>query len=362
MYYKLPTTLYCEKDCISRHASDISSYGQYAYIITGRHSAKTNGSLSDILNALKAHNINYQIYDRINENPSIENIMEAVSLSDKKCDFVIGIGGGSALDASKAIAMLLANPDKDENCLYDNSKKLPHLPIVTIPTTCGTGSEITPYSILTIHKERTKRSLPHKIYPSLALIDPMYLNSAPDTIIRNTAIDALGHLIESYINTNATLVSRMFCIQGLNGWQNIYRILTDKTRNYESYEKLMMTSAFAGMAISHTGTCLPHGMSYGITYEHNIPHGKAVGTFLGAFVDNADSDMRDTVFSLCGFKDGHSIHKAITEFCGTVTLTSKEVNTAVSGMLSNTKKLKSCPYSVDEKVLREMYQRSVIIQ
>ena len=66
--------------------------------------------------------------------------------------------------------------------LYDNSKKLPHLPIVTIPTTCGTGSEITPYSILTIHKERTKRSLPHKIYPSLALIEPMYLNSAPDTI------------------------------------------------------------------------------------------------------------------------------------------------------------------------------------
>lgn len=267
MYYKLPTTLYCEKDCISRPASDLSSYGQLAYIITGRPSAKTNGSLSDILNALKTHNINYQIYDRINENPSIENIMEAVSLSDKKCDFVIGIGGGSALDASKAIAMLLANPDKNENCLYDNSKKLPYLPIVTIPTTCGTGSEITPYSILTIHKERTKRSLPHKIYPSLALIDPMYLNSAPDTIIRNTAIDALGHLIESYINTSATLISRMFCIQGLSDWHNIYRILTEKTRNYESYEKLMMTSAFAGMAISHTGTCLPHGRSYSITYD-----------------------------------------------------------------------------------------------
>ena len=190
----------------------------------------------------------------------------------------------------------------------------------------------------------------------------MYLNSAPDTIIRNTAIDALGHLIESYINTSATLVSRMFCTQGLNGWQDIYRILTEKKRNYESYEKLMMTSAFAGMAISHTGTCLPHGMSYGITYEHNIPHGKAVGIFLGAFVDNADYDMRTKVLSLCGFKDGHSIHNAITKLCGTVTLTQKEVNTAVSGMLSNTKKLKSCPYSVDEKVLQEIYRRSAVIQ
>lgn len=360
MYYKLPTVLYCEKDCISRHSSDISLYGQYAYIITGRHSSKTNASLSDAINALKAHGIRYQIYDGVNENPSIENIMEAVAFSDKKCDFIIGIGGGSALDASKAIAMLIANPGKSESCLYDSSEKLSHLPIITIPTTCGTGSEITPYSILTIHKERTKRSLPHKIYPALALIDPAYLNSASDALIRNTAVDALGHLIESFINVSATPISRMFCIQGLNGWQNIFRILTEKKRDYESYEKLMMTSAFAGMAISHTGTCLPHKMSYSITYEHNVAHGKAVGTFLGAFVDNAERNMRDEVLSLCGFGDGHTLHKAVTELCGTISLTKEEINTAITDMLSNTQKLKSCPYTVNEHMLRNMYTRSVI--
>ncbi len=361
MYYKLPTTLYCEKDCVMRHSSDISTYGRYAYIITGRHSSKTNSSLSDTVSALKACGIKYRIFDGIDENPSIENIMKAVAMSDKDCDFVIGIGGGSALDASKAVAMLMANPEENEDCLYDSGKTLCHLPVVTIPTTCGTGSEITPYSILTIHKKRTKKSLPHKIYPSLALIDPTYLASASDTIIRNTAIDALGHLIESYINTGATDISQMFCIHALKGWRDIYSILTEKKRDYESYEKLMMTSACAGMAISHTGTCLPHGMSYSITYEHNIPHGKAVGVFLGAFVDHASVAMQNDILSLCGFDNGESLHDAITNLCGTVSLNEDEVETAITFMSENTAKLKSCPYPVDKDILRDMYERSIII-
>lgn len=125
-------------------------------IITGKHSSRSNGSLRCDRSPEK-ENISYIIFDDIEENPSVETVMKARELGIREqVDFVIGIGGGSPLDASKAIALMIANPDVTEEVLYQ-SNPLPYLPVVCIPTTCGTGSEVTPYAILTLHKQRTKR-------------------------------------------------------------------------------------------------------------------------------------------------------------------------------------------------------------
>lgn len=360
MYYKLPVELYCEKNCILNHTDDIAFIGKSAYIITGKHSSKENGSLSDVENALKNRNISYKIYDNICENPSIENVMDAVSKAPSGCDFVIGIGGGSPLDASKAVSLMLANPEKSSDFLYEKCIS-EHLPVVTIPTTCGTGSEVTPYSILTIHKKRTKSSLPHKIYPALALIDPMYLNSAPASVLKNTAIDALGHLIESYINANATNISKMFCNYALSMWKAIPYILKNNIRNYEAYELLMMISAYAGMAISHTGTSLPHKMSYTVTYEQNVAHGKAVGAFLAAYVKNADIYSCNHILSLCGFASVKVMADTINELCGRIKISKELADKSINDLLNNPQKTANCPYTVNEEVLKNIYKESVII-
>ena len=128
--------------------------------------------------------------------------------------FVIGAGGGSPMDAAKAIALMVQNRDTSEDILY-KPIKLKALPVVEVPTTCGTGSEVTPYAILTRDDIKTKQSISHKIYPVLACIDAKYLESAPAGLIINTAIDALGHLVESYFNTNATEYSRMASLYGM---------------------------------------------------------------------------------------------------------------------------------------------------
>lgn len=360
MYYKLPTELYCESDCIANHADNICSHGKTAYIITGKHSSKANGSLKDVTTVLENNNISYNIFDEVCENPSIENIMAAVQTAPSDCEFVIGIGGGSPLDAAKAVSLMLANPGRDSDLLFEKSEA-PYLPVVTVPTTCGTGSEVTPYSILTIHRLSTKSSIPHKIYPSLALIDPVYLDSAPDSVLRNTATDALGHLIESYINTNATGISRMFCNYALSRWKAVPYILKNNIRNYETYELLMMISAYAGMAISHTGTSLPHKMSYSVTYNQNIPHGKAVGAFLAAYMKHADIHDCNHILSLCGIASTNILSDIIKSLCGQITISYDDADRAIKDILNDKRKYAHCPYPVDSDILWDIYKESVEI-
>ncbi len=151
MLLYVPTKVYSESGCVNNHGKELASFGEKAMIVTGKLSAKKNGALQDVKNALHAENTSYIIFDEIEENPSIETVMKARDIGlREKVDFVVGIGGGSPLDAAKAIAMMIANPDETETVLYE-AKELKNLPVVCVPTTCGTGSEVTPYAVLTIH-------------------------------------------------------------------------------------------------------------------------------------------------------------------------------------------------------------------
>lgn len=361
MFFKLTTELYCEKNCIISHSGDIAAIGTKAYIITGRNSSKKNGSLDDTIKALTSNNIEYMVFDGVTENPSIENVMEAVNFCNNFTpDMIIGIGGGSPLDAAKAVSLVLANPDKGQSVLLDTASA-PYLPVVTIPTTCGTGSEITPYSVLTLHSKKTKSSIPHKIYPALALIDPSYLKYAPVSVIRNTAVDALGHLIESYIHSKATTISRMFSEKGLKLWRNIATYISNDTFTDQQYEELIIASAIAGMAISHTGTSLPHRMSYHFTYTQGIPHGMAVGAFLAAYTAHADKQDRDNVLNMLGIESCDALKELIIRLTGSITMDSVDYEYLVNFILDNKVKLASCPYEVDRQIVMSIYNSSLNI-
>lgn len=362
MFYNIPTKLFCESPCIANHAGDIAGFGKKACIVTGKKSSKGNNSLNDVIDALNAAGIKYILYDRIEENPSVELIMDAVSyVREFEPDFVIGIGGGSPLDASKSIALMLANPDRGRDLLFDIvSDYNEALPVISVPTTCGTGSEITPYSILTLHDKKTKSSIPHHIFPKLALADPAYLKSAPDSILKNTAVDALGHFIESYINSRATVISRMFCEKGLSMWKTVKDILRKTDRTDEDFETLLIVSSFAGMAISHTGTSLPHGMSYSLTYDYGVPHGKAVGTFLASYVANSDATDRQEVLRLLGYSDASGLQDDLKKLIGTVSVPKEIYESYVNDMSHNTNKLASCPFHADGGTVTEIYKGSLI--
>jgi alcohol dehydrogenase len=368
MKFYMPTKIYSEPDCVKNHASELAALGTKACIVTGKHSSRKNGSLSDVTAALDAEGISYCLFDEIEENPSVELIVRAAAFAKaERADFVIGIGGGSPLDASKAIAILIKNPELDGSVFYQKMA-LSTVPVAAVPTTAGTGSEATPYAILTRHDKQTKQSISHRVFPSLALVDSKYLTTASIQVRANTAIDALAHLLESYVNNNATDYSRMLCGYALTQFSLVKDTLAQEaasqTASSESvfYDRLMTISTIAGMAISHTGTSLPHGMSYFVTYNHGVPHGKAVGIFLAAYLANCpDSDTVSRLLSLMGFSSLDAFQSFLQKVLGSVSLSKKEVRDYADGMIKNKGKLANCPYPVDSDMMYRMFSESVIL-
>ena len=354
----MPTKVYSENDCVKKHSKELASYGTTAMIVTGKHSSRKNGSLADVEEVLKKENIEYIIFDDVEENPSIETVMKARAIGiEKKVDFVIGIGGGSPLDASKAIALMIANPEETEDVFY-TPKKLSYLPVVSIPTTCGTGSEVTPYAILTIHKGRTKKSISHRIFPELALLDAEYLKSMSRTNLVNTATDALGHLIESYLNTNSNEWNRIYVREGLRVFAEFKDRLLKDTLEEEDYEKLLRASSWAGMAIAHTGTAFPHGLSYALTYEQNIPHGRAVGLFLAGYVNvYEDKTAVMEVMDILGFDGITQFSEYMFLLLGTENVPEELLQKTAGDLMKDTGKRKNYPFQITEEELIQMYQR-----
>lgn len=351
----MPTKMISGKDCVQEYGKELSSLGEKALIVTGRHSSKKNGSLSQVETVLKENGTDYLIFDDIEENPSIETIMKIrETYLYENVDFIIGIGGGSPMDAAKAIALMMANPDKGEEILYQK-KELPYLPVAEIPTTAGTGSEVTPYAILTIHAKRTKQSISHRIYPKLALVDAGYLRFLGREYLISTAVDALAHLVESYLNTNSNDYNRIYSEKGLRVFSNVKEHLENGNLNEEDYEGLMFASTLAGMAITHTGTSLPHALSYKVTYELGMSHGKAVGIHLGGYMEcYKDKNETEKVLELLGFDSTTELKAYLNRILGEVNLTDHLRLENAREVIANKGKLKNYPFPVSEEELYNM--------
>ncbi len=358
MKFYMPTKVYHERGAVLNHREEMALLGKKALIVTGTHSSRENGSLEDVVEALEATDTSYAIFDRVEENPTVACVMEATLQGRKEgVDFVVGVGGGSPMDAAKAIALMIQNRDSSEEVLYQDIP-LRALPVVEVPTTCGTGSEVTPYAILTRRDKQTKQSISHKFFPDLALIDGRYLEKAPLSVITNTAIDALGHMLESCFHTKATDYSRMLCQYAMEVWGTAVGMLYGMEPEEGDYDRLLFASSLAGMAISHTSTSLPHALSYYLTYHKGVPHGKAVGLFLPGFLRALPEqyEMQVTMaLRALGFGSLEQFQGVLREMLGTVSLTEEEVEEMVSGVMDNPAKISTALFHVTDQVLREMW-------
>ena len=354
MKFYMPTRVWQEPDCVTNHAAEIAAFGSAALIVTGRNSSRQNGSLEDVITALTGQGIRYTIFDQVEENPSVETVMAARDAGlSAGADFVIGIGGGSPLDAAKAIALMTAHPDKDWQYLYEKADPSA-LPVIAVPTTCGTGSEVTGVAVLTRHDLGTKVSMTHKVFPTLALVDGKYLLSAPQQLLVHTAIDALSHLIESIINTNADAYSDLTAFSGLQSWRQCRPYLEGKgTLTAGTAQQLMHVSSLAGISIAQTGTSIPHALSYLLTTQGGIPHGAAVGVFQANFLQFAENSRRDAVLQAAGFADADELREALHALLQ-VQVKQELLERSAKSVLCNPAKLKTCPYPVDEQVMRQI--------
>ena len=395
MRFYVPTDIYVEKDCVKNHAKDLLAVGKRALIVTGHSSAKANGSLNDVTEVLNTGGVAYQIFDEVEENPSTDTVGKGAKIAREfGAEFIIGIGGGSAIDAAKAMAILLVNPIVNADELHKApSHPLDHAPVVAVPTTCGTGSETTPVAIITNHKINLKKSIPHRIFPVLALVDGKYLASAKKQLIVNTAVDALAHMVESILNVHSNILNRMCPEYGLKLWGECKNALLASenaaTKNDSEnaapakgnaaaqkatqdaapidaslYEKLMYTSTIAGMSIAMTSTAVPHGMSYDLTLCKGTPHGPAVGYFLAAYVEICQKKVPtdvEKIISLLGLKNIEEFADMLRKLIGTCTVTRELRDQFAAAMKVNRSKLDLVPSGITPKEVEFIYDKSLIV-
>ncbi len=283
-----PTRLFFGENCVQDNAEALR-LGNHALIVTSAHAARACGALDDVMAALKKSEIAYTVFDGISPNPKLSDCFKAAKTS---ADFVIGVGGGSPMDAAKAIAVLLKNPHFDEERLYAGN--LSAVPIVCVGTTAGTGSEVTAVAVMT-NKQNRKKSLHEDcLFPTVSFADPRYTESLPDGITRATAIDALAHCIESYFSKAAGDISQTYALRGI-------QILLQQFEKYdgapqkEDRAQLSLAALYGGLAIAVTGTAFPHAFGYFLSEDHALPHGVACGVFLPAFL----AHNRSVCPSLC---------------------------------------------------------------
>lgn len=359
MFY-MPVKVYEESEAVKNHAADLAKFGKKALIVTGRRSAFANGSYDDIAAALDSVCVDHVVFNEVEENPSVKTIMKARDFGIAEgVDFVIGVGGGSPLDASKAIALMIKKADKDVSYLYKPDGDSSTLPIVAVPTTCGTGSEVTAVSVLTDTEKMVKKSIPHQIFADLALIDGKYLKSAPKHVLSNTIFDALTHLYESYLNSKATDYSRMCVDAGLKMWARSLPILRGEREAEDSdHLNMMRASMMAGMAIAHTATTLPHGLSYSVTTKLHVPHGKATAYFTAGYLAEAAEADREYLLSTAGFASLQDFEDVYHACCGRIDASEAELTEVLEGAIEelsgNPAKMALAPFAVDREMLKRI--------
>lgn len=228
------------------------------------------------------------IFDEVEQNPKHSTVNWGGGLARQlNPDLIIGLGGGSALDAAKAIALLATNPGKIEN--YEGRERYvsPPLPVLAIPTTCGTGSEVTWVSVITNTSRRFKMSIKGPLlFPAVALVDPDLLMTLPANLVASTGLDALTHAIEAYTVKPASFITDVFAREALSLiFRHLEAAYRDIWGNKEAREGLMKGSLLAGMAFGNSDVGAVHCLAEAVGSLYDTPHGVANAVFLPSVME-----------------------------------------------------------------------------
>lgn len=367
--YYMPTRILSGKDCIKENSMLFKTLGKKALIATGKNSAKRNGSEKDIISALDSEGIPYVIYDRVMTNPTVECAYEGADYARAHgVDFVIAAGGGSPIDAGKAIA-LLACQDTDADCLLSGQYENRALPLAIVPTTAGSGSEVTQYSILTNDKAQTKTSIASELlFPQLTFLDPRYMEGLPVKTTVNTALDALSHAVEGMLSVRASFLSNTLAAESIRMIMDcIPELLGSVKRENENLislkvrEKLQHASLMAGMVIAQTGTTVVHAMGYSLTYFKDIDHGRANGLLLPEYlklVEKVQPDLAASVLNALGLSGSDKLAVLTDLLLGSKEeLTAEEIR-KYSSMAIQTKNMANCIVKPTEEEIADIYTRT----
>ena len=267
-----PKVLYGEGS-LHNLAPQLALLGKKPLVLIGGGSFRRSGALEVLLASLPG---DYGLFEGIPSDPDVATVeLGAQEYRRSSCDYLIAAGGGSVLDAAKAIGLLAANGGRIE----DYEAKMPEKaipPLVAIPTTAGTGSEVTKWTIITDPKRKKKMAIGHEyLMPALAVLDASLTSSMPPTVTAATGMDALTHAMEAYLSDKATLLSDIWSLKAIGLLAGNLLIAAAEPQNSKAREAMLLGQFYAGLAFNNASVALVHAMSRPLGAYYGVPHGEA---------------------------------------------------------------------------------------
>ncbi len=257
-------------------------------VVSGRHHVKESGLGERIGELVEEARKSVSFYYKVPPEPTVEAVLDTLAFARGVCPhIIIGVGGGSPLDVAKLTSMLLMNP-KDPSAIIGEYEPFPRagVPYIAIPTTSGSGSEVTPYSVIIDPKIPKKAPVVSRLsFPRFALNDPLLTLSCPPDLTARAGIDALSHCLEAFLSKRATPISDAIALKGIELIFSYLPQAVSKGEDIEARERVMLASLLGGMAIASAGAGLIHQLGHALAAFTGIPHGSTMALFMAPVLE-----------------------------------------------------------------------------
>lgn len=287
--YFLPVNIEFGSGKVAKAGKLTKSYGKKALIVTGHSSAKKSGLYDKVKDSLKAEGIDSVLFDKVAQNPLTTTAAEGAAFAKENgCDVVVAIGGGSIMDCAKAIAFLAVNDGDVSDYIFGKKASDTALPIILIPTTCGTGSEGNGFAVLTNPDNGDKKSLRcNAIVAKVSIVDPECMMTMPKHVLASVGFDALCHNMEAYTSKIAQPFTDALSLYAVDLIAHNLVDVYKGTGSKESWEKITLASTIGGMVINTAGVTLAHGMEHPASGLKDIVHGKGLAALTPTIIESS---------------------------------------------------------------------------
>lgn len=287
----MPTSLKFGRGRFNEVSDLVKDFGKHALIVTGKSSMERLGYTNKLTSSLEELGIKSTVYNKISSNPTIYEVDEGAKLAkESNVDFIIALGGGSVIDGAKGISAVCGGNNYAVDYLYKKAQvSSKSLPLIAIPTTSGTGSELNRSAIIRDPDKFLKDGIRSDyLFPKIAIVDPELTYSLPKKITAETGFDALTHAIESYVSPKAQPIIDAFSLTAIENITKHLPIVLSDLKNPESRERLSISSASMGYNLSFVGTCFPHKVDKALCALHpEISHGQSLAIFYTYWANNS---------------------------------------------------------------------------
>lgn len=273
--FHIPSGVIYGPGALARLGAEAERLGRKALVVTGSGSLRRSGGLDRVLDALRGHGVGAVLFEGVEADPSVETVDRgAATALAAGCDMVVAAGGGSALDAGKAIAGVATNGGSARDYLEGKEIAAPPLPCVAVPTTAGTGSEVTRNAVITDRAGGFKRSIRHRLLiPAVAVVDPELTFSLPPAVTAATGMDALAQLVEPYVSKRSTPLTDALALYGIALVGRSLAAAVRDGRDAGARADMSLASLVSGMALANAGLGAAHALSHPLGVRFGVPHG-----------------------------------------------------------------------------------------